>query len=88
MVEISGLTGAYISSVDVSIDDGTVTIAGPSMPGAAAHTVGRGLNWLVPLFATLSDSMASTGIKDVNVVMTFSANPTGGNYRVVFSSAN
>ena len=88
MVEIAGLSGAALNQIDVTIDDGTVTICGPGVPAPKSLTNARGMNWLFPLFATLSDSMASTGIYDVNVLVQTNANPTAGTCRVYFFGSN
>ena len=88
MVEIAALTTAAINQVDVTFDDGSVTICGPGVPAPKTLVSARGMNWLFPLFATLSDAMASTGIYDVNVLVQTNANPGAGTCRVYFFGSN
>lgn len=88
MVEIAGVTTAAITQVDLTFDDGTVTVRAGSIPAAATNVAARGCNYLWPLFATLSDSMASTGIYDVNAIVATNVNPGAGTCRVYFFGSN
>lgn len=86
MVEISGLTSTpYVATIDLYVDDGTNTVYVNTFIDAG-HVAARGVNWLVPIFVTLSDSLAT--IKDVVALITMSANAVTGNARVYFNGSD
>lgn len=86
MVEISGLTSTpYVATIDLTITDGTVTVYVDTFIDAS-HTAAQGVNWLVPIFATLSDSM--TTIKSVTATIVMSADAVTGNARVYFNGSD
>ena len=86
MVEVSGLTSTpYVATIDLAITDGTVTVYVNTFIDAG-HVAAQGVNWLVPIFTTLSDSL--TTIKSVTAIITMSANAVTGNARVYFNGSD
>jgi len=86
MVEVRGRSGGGTQgAVDISVSDGTHTVKIISVPASATPVANQGINLLIPILVTLSDSL--TTIASVQVIVV-SATANNGTVRVVFNGSN